>query len=687
MSVRPRRWWCLARGLKLALALGLALGLGGGCTDTARLEGEHAVSERELLAQAQRPLTAYASNSQRQADLIDAAESMRARLDREGYPSATVTPQAGTPPTFIIDQGPRAEFSGLTFSGELGLTQAELTTAAACRTWFTSADGAEIRGRVKRALRAAGYLRATVAPVVEVWNAARTHVQLELSIQSGSRFTIRSSRLVLMPQSDPMQRWPAVETPLTALLDVAGSVCLPRSSSVTTARIRGYLLDRGFRDVQVVPKQKMDAEAGHIDFAYEVKLGPVHVLRAVTIDGGARSGQGFVAGRLRELQLGEPLVQSKIDQVVTDLSITGLYHRVHAVPTAGPPAADGTVPDDVRLELRELPTQHVDFSLGYGSYERFRGGVAYVDEHLFGQGLRFDVGVDVSEVGWATTASLADLYRFGPGRRVTLDILFDERKEPSYTHQDAAAGLTFGQRFKPAIDPVPWEARTSYRFTRAYDFRIEATDPGDQPEQLYSTSIIGGELRRDSRKPSIIDPDSGTLSRIGLGWSAVPLGATVDYVEASAEWSGAWSPAPWIVGTVHGAYLTRDPLVVDSMPIGERLFMGGASTVRSFTQDNLGPRSSNGEPLGGLTSAVINVEARWRPFPSLRQLEFATFYDIGTVDTQQWSLRAPWGEGVGVGLRYRTPVGPIRVDGAYNPGNSLGAEDRYAYAISVGFAF
>ena len=129
----------------------LALALVCGCTETARIEGEHEVSERELLAQAQRSLTAYANNQQRQADLIDAAESMRARLDREGYPSATVTPQAGTPPTFIIDQGPRATFGGITFSGELGLTVPELTSAAACREWYTSADGAEIRGRVLRA--------------------------------------------------------------------------------------------------------------------------------------------------------------------------------------------------------------------------------------------------------------------------------------------------------------------------------------------------------------------------------------------------------------------------------------------------------------------------------------------------------------------------------------------------------
>ncbi len=658
-----------------------------GCGTDARIDGEHALSDSELLMVARRPLTAYAANQERQADLIDAADSMRDRLDREGYPWAQVTPQAGTPPVFTIVQGPRVALHSIAFTGDTVLTTAELTAAAACGRWYTSADAAAIRGRVTRALRGAGHLQATVASPEITWSDDRSRADLTLAVQAGPRFTLRSVRLELVPDSDPADHWSTLLAQLDLLLDKPGSVCRPRAASIISARLRGVLLNQGYRDAQVTPTQEFDSEAGQVDLVFAVAPGRVHVLRELTIDGGARSTRAFVRRRLRQLQPGQPLAQNALDQAVTDLSLTGFYRRVQALPVSGPPAADGTVPDDVRIELRELPTQHVDFAVGYGSYERFRGGVTYVDEHLFGDGLRFTVGADASTVGWSTQASLADPYRFGPGRRVTLDIAYDERQEPSYAHQDASAGLSFSQRFKPAVDPVPWEGRAGYRFTRSYDYRIEAIAPGDEPDPLYTTAKLTTELRRDSRQPRFIDPDSGTLSRIGVGWSAAPLGATVDYGEVLAEWSGSWSPAAWLVGTLHGACMTRDPLVVDSLPIGERLFMGGADTVRSFTQDNLGPRSSNGEPLGGLTNAVTNIELRWRPFVSLRQLEFATFYDLGTVDPAPWSLSAPWGEGIGAGIRYRTPVGPIRFDGAYNPGNTLGATSRYALAVAVGFAF
>ena len=335
-----------------------------------------------------------------------------------------------------------------------------------------------------------------------------------------------------------------------------------------------------------------------------------------------------------------------------------------------------------------MPTQHVDFALGYGTYERLRGGVTYVDEHLFGRGLRLSAEVEASMIGWGTTVALADPFRFGPGRRLTLDVEYFERQEPSFAHREASTGLSFGRRFRPQRDDAAYEARTSYRFARSEDYRIEALDPtADPSESLYTTSTVAFDLRRDSRRPRVIDPDSGTLSRIGVGWSAAPLGATVDYTELSGEWSGAWSPAPWLVTTVRGAATTRQPGVVNSLPIGERLFMGGSNTVRSFAQDDLGPRAANGEPLGGLTSAVGNLELRWRPFAGHRQLEFATFYDIGTVDPDPWSLMEPWGAGIGAGIRYRTPVGPIRFDAAVDPSDTFGAKQNYALNLTVGFAF
>ncbi len=672
----------MSRALLVALCV-----LAAGCTSQARIAGDHELSDRELVAAARRPLVAYAGDGRAAADLIDAAEAMRSRLDREGYPLAQVTAEAGSPPSFRVVQGARVALEGIDFTGEAGLPPGELLAAAAVEPWYTSATASAVRGRVVRALRGAGHLQATVAEPVEAWSADRSRVRLVVTVQAGPRFALGATRLELVAGSDPGGRWEGLLGQLTLLLDAPGTPVLPRTVSGMTARLRGRLLDLGHLQATVVASPRVQPGSELVEVGFAVSPGPVHVLRRLAVDGGVRSAPGFVAARLGGLQAGQPLSQGAIDQAVTALLSTGLFRRVDALPTSGAANADGTVPDDLAVRLRELPTQHVDFGLGYGSYERFRGGVTYVDEHLFGQGLRFSAGVEVSTVGWEANASLVDPFRFGPGRRVTLDVAVLERREPSFSHQEVSTGLNFTRRFKPALDPVPWETRTGWRFARSEDYAIEAVDEGEQPEPLYTTSTLSLELRRDSREPRVIDPENGMLSRVGVGWSAPPLGATVDYGELTGEWSGAWSPAPWLVATVRGAATTRDPGVVEGLPIGERLFMGGADTVRSYSQDDLGPRAANGEPLGGLTSAVANLELRWRLFSDYREVEIATFYDLGTVDPDAWSLDAPWGSGLGAGLRYRTPVGPVRLDAAVDPRDDLGADQDWAVHLTVGFAF
>jgi len=653
-----------------------------GCAGNARLTGDQPVARRELLREAARPLQAYAAPDGRPSDLVDASEAMRARLDREGYPAATVTAQAGRPPTFVITTGPRVRIAEVVFTGDLGLPLAELEAAAASGAWFTSTAGGAVRTRLRSVLRAAGHLDAVVEVPREEWSEDRTRVALHVALQAGPRFVLSAVQLDLADA----ERWPGMRERLEALLDQPGSVLLPRSPSIVAARLRGLLFDLGHREAEVEVAQRRPAP-GEIEMRFAVRPGPVHVVRSVTVDGGRRSAPGFIARRLEGLVPGQALSQAAIDACVTAFLSTGLFRRAEVLPSAGLPLSDGSVPDEVQVRLREQPTQHIDLAVGYGTYERVRGGVTYVDEHILGRGLRFTAGLEASTVGWEANTSLADPFSFGPGRRLTLESAYLERQEPSYAHREASVGLLFSRRLREGQGPAFWEVRPGHRFARQEDYHIEAIDPAQPSKTLYTTSTVRLDLRRDSRRPRVIDPDAGTLARIGLGWSAAPLGATVDYAEAGAEWSGAWSPAPWLVGTVRGAATTRDPGVVTSLPIGERLFLGGSDTVRSYSQDELGPRAAEWLAIGGLTSAVANLELRWRPFAEHRQLEFATFYDLGCVDPEAWSLGEAWGAGVGAGLRYRTPVGPIRFDAALDPAEGDGSGRRYALNLTVGFAF
>lgn len=656
-----------------------------GCGNQARISGNHHASHDELEAAARRPLAAW-QEQQRHTDLVDAAAAMRDHLDEQGHVWAEVVgvaPAASDPdrrPLFTVSEGPRAALGEVTFGGDTALGRKRLTELAAFGPWFTSSSAANAPKRVLGGLRQAGHLQARVAPAQVRWNDSRTVADVHLVINAGPRFLLAEQQLDL--EGDLSLRGE-----LASLLDVPGITAHPRLASEAAARLRAHLADRGYRQASVEIDQRFDRERAQVFVRLRVRPGAQQTVSAVTVTGGRRTSRAFVDRHLRDLVPGQPLSQSELDQAASALTLTGLYRQVLMDTTPGEPAADGSVPTVIEVLLKEHPSKRVDLSVGYGSYEQVRGGVEYVDDHLFGRGLRFHTGVTGSLKGWGTDAGLLDPYLLGPGRTIGVEVAYSEREEPAYSHEETSATLTATQKAKPAFDPVPYELRATYAFTREEDFAIEAPLPGEEVVGSYTTSAIGFNLRRDSRVPKIIDPDHGTYIQIGSLVSAKPLGAEIEFAEFSASAFGAVDPAPWLVATVHVSGTTRKPLSEDSLPIGERLFLGGEDSVRSFTRDDLGPRDANGDVIGGLTRLYGNIELRWRLFKGLRALEIATFYDIGMLHEDAWTVSGPPGQAIGAGLRYRTPVGPIRFDYGYNPGNSLGADHPYALHLAVGFAF
>jgi outer membrane translocation and assembly module TamA len=121
-----------------------------------------------------------------------------------------------------------------------------------------------------------------------------------------------------------------------------------------------------------------------------------------------------------------------------------------------------------------------------------------------------------------------------------------------------------------------------------------------------------------------------------------------------------------------------------AIPIDERFFNGGASTVRSFGERDLGPHDPKGNPLGGEFLTVFNIEYT---FPLLGELQGAVFTDAGNLlPTSEQPGLNDMRYAVGAGLRYKLPIGPIRLDYGVNP-DPHPDEDFGAFHFSFGFAF
>ena len=202
-------------------------------------------------------------------------------------------------------------------------------------------------------------------------------------------------------------------------------------------------------------------------------------------------------------------------------------------------------------------------------------------------------------------------------------------------------------------------------------------------EELVRTGTVFVSVRVD-KTDDFLAPTRGWLVDAGLGYSAPFLGGDLHFLDLSVGASVYLNIGARNVFAIGFRYHTKP--VLDNrptLPIQERLFLGGDNTVRSFDRDELGP-SLGGVATGGLTRAWGSFELRTQVWGDIFS---AIFYDIGFVSLDSFSYDGPPGSGFGAGVRYMLPIGPIRVDVAYNPGELFAATRRWQVHLSVGFTF
>jgi outer membrane translocation and assembly module TamA len=215
----------------------------------------------------------------------------------------------------------------------------------------------------------------------------------------------------------------------------------------------------------------------------------------------------------------------------------------------------------------------------------------------------------------------------------------------------------------------------SFRHTNLFSVQFSPDDPNapiiDRLFPQVRLSTFGATLLRDTRN-DVLDAERGWFLSVENDIAATLYGSEVGFAKTYAQAFGyrrlpgrrrAVLALAGRLGLAHGFIDDADA----QLPASERFFAGGDSTVRGFSLDRLGDAStitSTGFPTGGNALVVLNAELRVAAFSNITG---AVFLDAGNVflkasDLDITNLRPA----AGIGLRYRSPVGPIRVDWGFN---------------------
>jgi len=339
---------------------------------------------------------------------------------------------------------------------------------------------------------------------------------------------------------------------------------------------------------------------------------------------------------------GDPYNPTKLLQLQTNLSDSGLFQSVDVRPVKS--KAVGTrVPIDVTIASRKR--REWRFGLGYATDTGARGSVSH--SRIVGrEGNKFDSKLLISEKRSSLTAGytipLADPVtdQVGLGAR-----FIDETTE---SRESIISGLTASNTSSWG----EWQRIFSLNYEReAY---IIGTEPQETRRVLYPELSIS-RVRADNR----LYTRHGSRIYFEVRGANKNILSDTNYAQLrlGLKWIQSIGKNNRII--LRGDFGSTNVAYLDRLPASQRFFAGGDNSVRGYSYEELGPKNAAGEVVGGRHLIVGSVELERK---LVGNWSVAAFYDRGNAIN---SLSDPLVAGAGVGLRWNSPVGPIRLDFAW----------------------
>lgn len=504
-----------------------------------------------------------------------------------------------------------------------------------------------------------GFLDAVISPP-EI-RSSGTVADVKVSIQEGKRYRFGKigfqGDLVFLPPTELLKELePFSSQPYT-----------PTTLANMERTVAYFYKARGYYDVKVaVASDPLQAVNGEVPVRFTITSGPIYRFDGITVTGLRRLNQSFIPARFRSLT-GQLYSPQKLDEIFRDLMRTGLFTtlRINSRPLP-------THEVELQIELEEAKAREAGFSLGYGSFEGFILGLHAADRNLFGTGRPLSMNLEASQ-----NSLRGELLYLDPW---FLESNFSLRLRLYAMTQDFSGYSKFETGLRSELSRKLSKTMEVSAFLLAR--QVDITSLGIEPEQIgmtnYTATTLGVSQTMDFRNSSV-NPNKGWVFNTTGDFSFNP---PVEFLRGTFRLS-YYQP----LGKSLLAFGARGgllfPLSGSQIPIDERFFNGGSRSVRSFAERELGPKDNNDFPIGGETFSAFNAEY---VFPLIGNLDGALFADAGSVSRFAGSWPGTMRYGIGAGLRYRLPIGPVRIDFGYNP---LRRQDEAmgALHLSFGFAF
>ena len=653
---------------------------------------------------------------------------IRSLYEKEGYVNVSIVPalnrisDTSTALTYLIEENEAAFIEKIQIFGVFAIAAEKIKKKMDTKEYFwfppwvseseryqeekLSAD----REKIKELYLNEGYLQVQVGAPEVTFSEDKKSVVIAFQVSEGASYKMDSIRI---EGNQFLSR--------EALLAVSRAHVSETFSKETVGNDIRKMIDlygeSGYLFANIVPEIVPNPASKTVSLTYIVTEGVPYQIRKINIRGNDKTRDKVIRREMRQNEL-ETVNTKLLRRSFQRLQNLNFFEDINIVPQkvatsgatltpvkersdlASESEREGEAPSakpmegalltpviDLNVEVKEKSTGTLSLGGGLSSVDGFVGQFEINQGNLFGRGQLLRAKAEFGGRRSSYTLTFREPYLFDSTYSGQTDLFNQSRTFDTYKEKRTGGDLILGKSFGEHIS-----SSISYTLEtlRVFDLNISAPfaplfvqTQAALGETL--TSSLGFSISRDTRD-FIFDPKEGTRHSLSLEYAGTFLGGDNAYYKAvfdSSRYFPSWRED---VFSVHGRIGFADGIDEKVLPAGERFFVGGINTVRGFRFGKAGPLTSEGVINGGNKQLFLNAEYLI-PLAKEAGLKWVLFYDIGSAfdDTESIAF-SELREGAGLGIRWISPIGPIRLEWGRNLKPKQGESDR-EFEFSIGTIF
>lgn len=613
----------------------------------------------------------------------DNANKLRMFYEEEGYWLSRIVPvikKIGPDEvslTYQIQEGPKIKIKRINFEGNKAMSAGKIKKAMETKEWwlfsFITSSGyyqndrmdADIE-RIRNLYFDHGYIQVAVGePEIRFTNDGKGMI-ITIPISEGDQYTVSSVEVTGNEVFD--------DTEIKKLITLTpGEPFSKKTLRKDIFSISELYSENGYALVTVTPDLIPDESEKLVKVNLKIDEGDRYRIGRIEIFGNTRTRDKVIR---REVKLDEGDIYNStlLKRSYERINNLNFFETVELIPKPQP--EENLV--DVDIKVKERPTGFFSIGGGYSSIEKFIAMIELTQGNLFGKGQFLKLR---AELGGRTTyydISFRDPWFLDKPLTFSTSIYKTTKEYIEYDKDAIGFGITFGKRFTDY-----WWGNISYNYERAKISDVSEDAPTIIKDQKGTriTSSITPSLVRDSRD-NYLDPSRGSRHSVYLTYAGI--GGTNNFVKGEID-SAWYLPLNSSSLMFRGRFGYAKGIGGKELPLYERFYVGGIYTVRGLGFGEAGPRDEEtGDEIGGTEELIFNVEYIF-PLVSEIRLKGVLFFDAGNA-YESFEKFGTLRYTTGLGVRWISPIGPVRVEWGYNLDQKPGERsNRFEFAFGTFF--